>query len=68
MLCRFLLFLSRQTDLLLAAAKTGLPVNIKKGQFMAPDDMKKAAEKIIKAGNEKSGLQKEEIFSDIMIW
>ena len=33
-------FLSRQTDLLVAAAKSGLPVNVKKGQFMAPEDMK----------------------------
>jgi len=39
-------FLSRQTEILVAAANTGLTVNIKKGQFMAPDDMKKAADKI----------------------
>ncbi|MFT8324819.1 3-deoxy-8-phosphooctulonate synthase [Oenococcus sicerae] len=39
-------FLSRQTDLLLAAAKTGKVVNIKKGQFMAPEDIKSATEKI----------------------
>lgn len=44
-------FLSRQTDLIKAAADTGLLVNIKKGQFMAPDDMKKAAEKAGKSGN-----------------
>jgi len=44
-------FLCRQTDLLLAAAKTMLPVNIKKGQFLSPDAMKFAAEKVKSAGN-----------------
>ncbi len=44
-------FLSRQTDLLLAAAKTGRYVNIKKGQFMAPAAMKFAAEKVAGKGN-----------------
>lgn len=44
-------FLCRQTDLLTAAAKTGKAVNIKKGQFLAPWDMKNAAHKIEKAGN-----------------
>jgi 2-dehydro-3-deoxyphosphooctonate aldolase (KDO 8-P synthase) len=39
-------FLARQTDIITAAAKTGKIVNIKKGQFMAPDDMKKAVEKV----------------------
>ncbi len=39
-------FLCRQTDLLLAAAETGRPVNIKKGQFMAPDEMKNAVDKV----------------------
>jgi len=46
-------FLSRQTDLLEAAARTGKPVQIKKGQFLAPDDMGKAVEKCRAAGNEK---------------
>jgi 2-dehydro-3-deoxyphosphooctonate aldolase (KDO 8-P synthase) len=46
-------FLSRQTDLLLAAGQTGLVVNIKKGQFMAPGDAAKAAEKIASTGNHK---------------
>jgi 2-dehydro-3-deoxyphosphooctonate aldolase (KDO 8-P synthase) len=46
-------FLSRQTDLLVAAARTGKPVQIKKGQFLAPDDMGKAVEKCRAAGNEK---------------
>ncbi|MEY3386390.1 MAG: hypothetical protein RIR53_1201 [Bacteroidota bacterium] len=44
-------FLSRQTSLLQAAAATGRTVNIKKAQFMAPDDMAKAAEKVTRAGN-----------------
>ncbi len=44
-------FLSRQTDLLVAAAKTGKAINIKKGQFLAPDDMGQAAEKVSAAGN-----------------
>jgi 2-dehydro-3-deoxyphosphooctonate aldolase (KDO 8-P synthase) len=44
-------FLCRQTDLLVAAAKTGRPVNVKKGQFLAPWDMKNAVEKITGAGN-----------------
>ena len=46
-------FLCRQTDLLLAAAKTGKAVNIKKGQFLAPHDMRNAVEKIRSAGNSK---------------
>ena len=46
-------FLSRQTDLLAAAAKTGKPINVKKGQFLAPDDMGRVAEKIRAWGNEK---------------
>ncbi len=46
-------FLCRQTDLLLAAASTGKPVNVKKGQFMAPRNMLGAVEKIRDAGNEK---------------
>jgi 2-dehydro-3-deoxyphosphooctonate aldolase (KDO 8-P synthase) len=46
-------FLSRQTELLQAAGATGKTVNIKKGQFMAPDDMHKAAEKVLETGNRK---------------
>jgi len=46
-------FLCRQTDLLVAASRTGLPINIKKGQFMAPEDMGRAAEKITSLGNER---------------
>jgi 2-dehydro-3-deoxyphosphooctonate aldolase (KDO 8-P synthase) len=44
-------FLSRQTDLLVAAAKTGKAVNVKKGQFLAPWDMTNVVEKITGAGN-----------------
>jgi 2-dehydro-3-deoxyphosphooctonate aldolase (KDO 8-P synthase) len=44
-------FLCRQTDLLVAAGRTGLPVNIKKGQFMAPWDMANAVEKVVSTGN-----------------
>ncbi len=44
-------FLCRQTDLVAAAAKTGKPVNIKKGQFLAPGDMKNIVEKITSHGN-----------------
>lgn len=43
-------FLCRQTDLLLACAATGLPVNVKKGQFMAPLDMRHAVEKVRSGG------------------
>jgi 2-dehydro-3-deoxyphosphooctonate aldolase (KDO 8-P synthase) len=46
-------FLSRQTDLIAAAAKTGRVVNIKKGQFLAPNDMKHAIAKVTDSGNSK---------------
>jgi 2-dehydro-3-deoxyphosphooctonate aldolase (KDO 8-P synthase) len=46
-------FLSRQTDLIVAAAKTGCAVNIKKGQFLAPKDMKHAIAKVTDSGNKK---------------
>lgn len=45
-------FLCRQTDLLIAAAKTGKPVKVKKGQFMAPEDMKFALDKVRGEGNQ----------------
>jgi 2-dehydro-3-deoxyphosphooctonate aldolase (KDO 8-P synthase) len=44
-------FLSRQTDLIVAAAKTGRTINLKKGQFLAPDDMKYAIAKVVESGN-----------------
>jgi 2-dehydro-3-deoxyphosphooctonate aldolase (KDO 8-P synthase) len=46
-------FLCRQTDLLLAAGATGKPVNVKKGQFLAPWEMQNAAAKIASTGNER---------------
>lgn len=46
-------FLCRQTDLLMAAAKTGKIVNIKKAQFLAPWDMKNVVDKVRESGNEK---------------
>ena len=46
-------FLARQTDLLLAAGRTGRVVNVKKGQFMAPWDMKNVVAKLAEAGNDR---------------
>jgi len=46
-------FLSRQTDLLLAAGETGKAINVKKGQFLAPWDMKNVASKLASTGNHK---------------
>jgi 2-dehydro-3-deoxyphosphooctonate aldolase (KDO 8-P synthase) len=46
-------FLCRQTDLLCACARTGKPVNVKKGQFLSPDEMKNVVEKIRACDNEK---------------
>ncbi len=45
-------YLSRQTDLIIEAAETGRIVNIKKGQFMAPWDIKQSVQKVLSAGNE----------------
>jgi 2-dehydro-3-deoxyphosphooctonate aldolase (KDO 8-P synthase) len=45
-------FLSRQTDLLVAAGQTGKPVNIKKGQFLSPDDIEHAIRKVLTTGND----------------
>jgi 2-dehydro-3-deoxyphosphooctonate aldolase (KDO 8-P synthase) len=45
-------FLCRQTDFVLAAARTGKPVNVKKGQFLAPWDMKNVIEKVTETGNQ----------------
>ena len=44
-------FLSRQTDLLIAAAETGRVVNVKKGQFLAPSDMSNVVKKVVQSGN-----------------
>jgi len=49
-------FLCRQTDLLVAAARTGSVINIKKGQFLAPWDMKNAVEKVRASGNDQVWL------------
>jgi len=49
-------FLCRQTDLLIAAARTGRAINVKKGQFVAPWDMKHAVEKIRESGNPRVSL------------
>ncbi len=49
-------FLCRQTDLLVAAGETGSPVNIKKGQFMAPEDMEHAAKKVTATGNQQVSI------------
>ena len=49
-------FLCRQTDLLIAAGKTGKTVNVKKGQFMAPEDMAYAVEKVASTGNNNTLL------------
>ena len=46
-------FLSRQTDLLIAAGETGKPINVKKGQFLAPWEMANVAEKIASTGNNR---------------
>jgi 2-dehydro-3-deoxyphosphooctonate aldolase (KDO 8-P synthase) len=45
-------FLCRQTDLILAASQTGKPVNVKKGQFLAPSDIKNIIEKFVSTGNQ----------------
>jgi 2-dehydro-3-deoxyphosphooctonate aldolase (KDO 8-P synthase) len=49
-------FLCRQTDLLTAAAETGKPINIKKGQFLAPWDMKNVCQKVVESGNDNVTL------------
>lgn len=49
-------FLCRQTDMLVAAAKTGRTINVKKGQFVAPGDMRYAVNKIVESGNNQVWL------------
>jgi 2-dehydro-3-deoxyphosphooctonate aldolase (KDO 8-P synthase) len=46
-------FLCRQTDLILEAAQTGKPLNLKKGQFLAPEDMRNAVDKVLSRGNDR---------------
>lgn len=46
-------FLCRQTDLLVEAAKTGKPLNLKKGQFLSPQEMENAVEKVLSQGNDR---------------
>ncbi len=46
-------FLSRQTDLIVAAARTGRAINLKKGQFLAPHDIRHAIDKVVASGNER---------------
>ena len=53
MLFRSPAFLCRQTDLVVAAAETGRALHIKKGQFLAPWDMKNVAAKLVAGGNER---------------
>jgi 2-dehydro-3-deoxyphosphooctonate aldolase (KDO 8-P synthase) len=49
-------FLVRQTDLIVAAAKTGKAITLKKGQFLSPESMKFAVQKVLDSGNEKVGI------------
>ena len=49
-------FLVRQTDLLVAAAKTGKAITLKKGQFLSPESMKFAVQKVLDSGNEKTAI------------
>ena len=57
-------FLCRQTDLLVAAARTGKIVNIKKGQFLSPEAMRFAAEKVVEAGNDQVMLGYQDLVVD----
>jgi 2-dehydro-3-deoxyphosphooctonate aldolase (KDO 8-P synthase) len=49
-------FLCRQTDLLVAAAETGKPVNVKKGQFISPAEMANVVDKLVEAGGDRAGI------------
>lgn len=61
-------FLVRQTDLLIAAAVTGKAVTLKKGQFLSPESMKFAVDKVKDSGNDKIALIEEETLLVILIW
>ncbi len=54
-------FLARQTDLLVAAAQTGRPINVKKGQFMSPDDMRYAVEKVRGTVPDKTNIEENRV-------
>jgi len=60
-------FLCRQTDLIVAAAKTGKPVNIKKGQFLAPWDAKNIIDKFTSTGNQNVFITERGYRSDTTI-
>ncbi len=63
-------FLCRQTDLLVAAAKTGKMVNIKKGQFLSPESMRFAVDKVIESGNDMVSVTERGTtfgYSDLMV-
>ncbi|MCM1484253.1 MAG: 3-deoxy-8-phosphooctulonate synthase [Muribaculaceae bacterium] len=63
-------FLCRQTDLLVAAARTGLPVNIKKGQFLSPEAMRFAVDKVRDAGNDRVAVTERGVsfgYSDLIV-
>ena len=61
-------FLCRQTDLLVAAGKTGRAINIKKGQFVAPWDMEHPVEKVRSTGNERVFLTERGSASATTTW
>ena len=61
-------FLSRQTDLVVAMAKTGAMINIKKAQFLAPQEMKHILSKCVEAGNDQLILCERGIDSATTIW
>ncbi len=61
-------FLARQTDLLIAAAETGRAVNVKKGQFLAPGDMRHVVEKLRSAGCENVLVCERGTFLDMAAW
>ena len=61
-------FLCRQTDLILAAARTGRALNVKKGQFMAPDDMRRVVDKARSVGNERITVTERGTRSDTTTW
>ncbi len=59
-------FLCRQTDLLLAAAETGRAINVKKGQFLAPWDVRNIAEKLVAFGNERFCFSGDSVLAPVL--